>query len=324
MAAKKTLPRTTTWLYLKEEFTGAPTISNIIAWLRRSKFMVVQKGRKLTVNHRSNIEPVRLADEIQLRLDGSRRISNLAVNVNGNAIVVNASLKGNAGEDNEEYLMHRVNRLIDYLGEPVDVTFKTKVGSKSFTIKGVVEVYLSGRDTSGHKKADLEFWTKGGKMIPVSLKQDNASFFSSADSELKGIAEAAVRYAFENALTSFDMDPVTKIRKITPDLIIEPTDKEKEFALFGNDILKGKGAIIRQSFTMNDFFQDVPNKLFVNVAEIWQELKDVPENEQPVIQIRNDKDRNRSHPLLKGLRALTIKRSVVPKNARWIDREKLK
>ncbi|WEM34300.1 hypothetical protein [Xanthomonas phage X1] len=319
---KKVLPTTTNWLYAKEPMLGAPTIANITQWLRKNKLTVVQKGRRLTVNHRANVEPVRLADEIQLRLEGSRRISNLAVNVNGIAIVVSASLKGNAGEDNEEYLMHRVNRLVGWLGGPVDVTFKSK--KKAFEIKGVVEVYLSGRDTSGHKKADVEFWTKSGKMIPVSLKQGNASFFSSADSELKEIAEASVRYAFENALTNFEMDPATKIRKINPDLVIEPTDKEKEFALFGNDILKGKGAIIRQSFTMNDFFQDVPNKLFIHVEDIWQELRDVPEIEQPVIQIRNDKDRNRSHPLLKGLRALTIKRAVVPKNARWIDREKLK
>lgn len=318
----KQLPTKTNWLYIKDDIIGPPTISNITQWLRRNKFTVVLKGRKLTVNHRANIEPVRLADEIQLRLAGSRRISNLAVNVNGVAIVVNATLKGNAGEDNEEYLMHRVNRLIKYLGTPVDVYFKSN--TKTFVIKGVEEVYLAGRDTSGHKKADLEFWTKRNTMVPVSLKQDNASFFSSADSELKDVAEAAVRYAFENALTNFEMDPTTKIRKISPDLIIDPTDKEQEFALFGNDIKKGKGAIIRQSFTMNDFFQDVPNKLFIKVQDIWTDLHDVPEAEKPVIQIRNDKDRNRSHPLLKGLRALTIKKSVVPKNARWIDREKLK
>lgn len=319
--AQKQLPKLTNWLYLKEAMTGPPTIANITQWLRKSKFTVVQSGRRLTVNHRSNVEPVRLADEMQLRLEGSRRITNLAVNIGGAAIVVAPTLKGNAGEDNEEYLMHRVNRLVKWLDGPVDVTFKSK--KSSFVIKGVVEVYLSGRDTSGHKKADLEFWTKSGKMVPISLKQGNASFFSSADSELKEIAEKMVKFAFDNSLTNFQMDPATKIRKINPDLVIEPTDKEKEFAIFGNDILKGKGAIIRQSFTMNDFFQDAPNKLFIKVEEIWTKLDEVPENEQPVIQVRNDKERNRSHAILKGLRALTIKRSVVPKNAVWIDRRRL-
>jgi hypothetical protein len=119
------------------------------------------------------------------------------------------------------------------------------------------------------------------------------------------------------------MDNVTKIRRITPDLLIEPTSREKEFALFGNDILKGKGAIIRQSFTANHFKISKERELEIEVQEIWSKLADVPENEHPVIQIRNDKDRNRSHPLLKGLRALTIKQSVAPKNGVWIERRKL-
>ncbi len=316
------LPAQHNFLYMKAEMDGPPTISNITKWLRQHKFTVVQKGRKLTVNHRANIEPVRLADEIQVRLDGSRRINNLAVNVNGIAILVAPNLKGNAGEDNEVYLMHRVNRLIEYLGEPIDVHFVST--KKTYIIKDVTKVYLAGRDTTGHKKADVVFWTKQSRQIPISLKQGNASFFSSADSELKDIAEKAVRYAFENALCNFEMDPNTKIRKITPDILIEPTDKEQEFHIFGNDILKGKGAIIQQSFTMNDFFQDIPNKLFIGVEAIWENLHDVPEEERPVIQIRNDKDRNRSHPLLKGLRALTTRRRVAPKNARWIDRKDLK
>ena len=318
----RALPKTNNFLYLKEEMVGPPTIANITQWLRKQKITVVQKGRKLTINSRRNVEPVRLADELQLRLEGSRRITNLAVNINGTAIVVNADLKGNAGEDNEEYLMHRVNRLIEYLNAPVDVIFVSK-NNKRFEIKGVSEVYLSGRDTSGHKKADLIFVTRRNQMIPVSLKQDNASFFSSADSELKDIAEKAVRYAFENALCNFEMDPATKIRKITPDILIDPDDSEEEFHIFGSDILRGKGAIIRQSFTLNDFFQEMPNKLFIKVQEIWQKLEDVPMDERPVIQIRNDKDRNRSHPLLKGLRALTIKRRLAPKNGRWIDRKDL-
>lgn len=319
--ATKTLPKAATWLYLKESFDDAPTATNITKWLRKFKFTVVQTGRRLEVNHRNKIEPVRLADEIQLRLEGSRRISPLAVNIKGVSIVVSASLKGNAGEDNEEYLMHRIKRLIKLLDGPVDVTFKSK--KTSFVVKGITDVVLARRDTSGHKKADLELKTKNGKSVPISLKQGNASFFSSADSELKDIAVKMVRLAFDQALTNFQIDSVTKIRKINPDLVIEPTDDEKEFSIFGSDISKGKGAIIRQSFTMNDFFQDAPNKLLINVEEIWTKLSEVPANEQPVIQIRNDKERNRSHAILKGLRALTIKRSVVPKNAVWIDRRRL-
>jgi hypothetical protein len=305
--------------YLTVPFTDtALTKTSLTSWFRQNKFTIKVSGNTLTVNRKTAIEPVRVVDEIQMHFPQAKRISNVSVNLKGIAIKIDAQLTGNAGQANEYYLVNTINHFCDFLG-PIDVRFIDK-RNKSFVVKNVLHAEDVGTDTKDNKKADVVLTTKANKKIPISLKQENASFFGSIDAAFKELFRKAVNYALsKRLLESHEFN--NGENRIKPHLAIEPTEEEQTFFLFGSDIIKQKGAIIKQSFDKNDFEHVKENQIDIHVERIWQSLKDFEDKDKAAIEIRNQVGRNRSDKEISGLRVLATLKTKIPKNAIWLDRK---
>lgn len=304
------------FVYMVTPFEGIVTEGNLTAWFRKNKFTVKQVGRTLTLNRKSSIDPIQATDEIQVRLEGSKRTSNMSLNIKGIAIVINSMLTGNAGTANEFYLMNTINHYCNMLGV---ITIIFKDSKKTWKIDKVSGAEDVGADTSDNKKADLLIHS-GTKYIPLSLKQENASFFGSIDAKFKDLMKDTMRYAIgERVLDKHEFN--NGENRISPHIAITPSKEEQDFFLFGTDIAKNKGAIIKASFKLDSFEYTVPNTITIHVDKIWQSIKDFDEKDKPVIEIRNQLGRNRSDKEISGLRILATVKSKIPKNAVWLDRD---
>lgn len=308
--------------YIKVNFDAPDiTLTTLTNWLRKNGLSVKRVNKTLTVNSRQKVNPTILADEIERNLQpDARRVKTVAVNVRGNSIVVSMALRGNPGLDNEKYIHGAIMDYIKFTGGAVDVVFADK--KTEFLVPSVTRATLSGKDVSGNKKADIVLSGKGGA-YSFSLKQSNASYYSSADGELSPLAGAAVEYAIKNNTNEITIDR-DGVRKIIPDIAVKMSDAEATFHVFGSDIRHGKGAVLVGTPTGKDIEMTADGSLLIVFDAVVQSLRDLGKEKYPVLQIRNDKTRNRSHPVLRGLRAMVATTAVVPKNAVYIDRRKLK
>ena len=82
------------------------------------------------------------------------------------------------------------------------------------------------------------------------------------------------------------------------------TDAEKKNVIFGNDIKEGKGAVIKRTFTINDFKYE-NDCLYINCSHLYTKLSDVNNtDEEPIWLIRNDSTRASDKIGIYGLRPL--------------------
>ena len=292
--------------------------TSLTHWFRANKFTVKSSGNTITLNRKTAVDPIQVADEIQQRLPAVKRVNAFSLNIKGIAIKIDAQLTGNAGMANEYYLVNTINHFCDFLG-PITIRFHDK-RHKELIIKNVTHADDVGGDTKDNKKADIVLTTKANKKIPLSLKQENASFFGSIDAAFKEIFKRAVNFALKNRLLeSHEFN--NGENRIKPHLAIEPTEDEQTFFLFGSDIIEKKGAIIKQSFSKNDFKHVSETQIDIAVERIWQSLKDFEEKDKAGIEIRNQLGRNRSDKEISGLRILATLKTKIPKNAIWLDRK---
>ena len=91
---------------------------------------------------------------------------------------------GSAGLGNESFLANKIKETVEEVGGPITVVVKGDNG-KSIRFNGVTDAEEAGRDTSGNKKSDIRL-IAGSKVVGnLSLKQENASMWESADKRYK-------------------------------------------------------------------------------------------------------------------------------------------
>ena len=226
-----------------------------------------------------------------------------------------AKRQGNqsAGLGNESILVDRVNAHVSEFG-PVNIMFKGP-GAGKFSVPGVTEAVSAGADTAGRKKSDVNLMTSSGS-VPVSLKQDNACYWESADSFYGQKAADKI----DELLATGEIEMIDKggYYNISPNIAVPATPEETTDSVFGSDLL-GKGAVIKKTFTDTDFsYDEAKNTLVIDSTYIITDLSHVTGDYSVWFLIRNDKTR-KSVPGWPGIRVLAAYEKRCNKNVKRVS-----
>ena len=206
---------------------------------------------------------------------------------------------GSAGKPNENLLF---NKMIEFKGDNRDII-----------VENVKEIFNCSRKRipKTRLKTDIEIHTDDSK-FNISLKQDNAEIWESADSYCADLVHKYVNHLESSGIIVLECNE--HFCKLKPEIGIECNDSESHDVVFGDDIY-GQGAVIKRTFTDNDFeYSD--GILTVKVSSIIQELSDLSESQKPFFHIRNDKTRNCG---IQGLRVLAVYQKRINANVHKIN-----
>jgi hypothetical protein len=233
--------------------------------------------------------------------------------------------EGKSGDDsaglrNEIHLIATINSKIQELG-PIDITFLGDNG-KNVEAKNVTEAIGTGKSTTDRKKSDVSL-ISNGKLIPISIKKKTSEYWESADTLFGKRADVIVdklekegKISLTQVGTVRPSDNTPKVR-ISPEVAIKATPEETADVVFGSDILKGNGAVVKEDFR-DETYKISGNKMTVTCDLVITEPNDIPESMQVYFHIRNDRTRNRPGSKYPGLRVLASYASRI-KNALIID-----
>lgn len=205
-----------------------------------------------------------------------------------------------AGIQNELYFIKTVN---DYCSnKPVDISISN--GIKSLHIHNVISAYEVGRDTKNRKKSDVNLLTAEGKVIPISLKKDNAQNWESLGGHWAPDALDILENQISKGIVSVEPYGAKRFRLSQSIAKLMPSKSISDI-VFGSDILEGNGAVIFKSFKHSDFeFRN--NTLHINVSKIYRTPNEIENSEdRPYMLIRNDASRM-SSKIKPGIRALAV------------------
>jgi hypothetical protein len=207
---------------------------------------------------------------------------------------------GGAGVANEKFLIDMLKSHM--VSTPMTIAFIA--GSKQFIVNDVLDVQGAGTNTSDSKKSDVNLIV-GTTSIPLSLKQEDAGGWESSDklfrdagTKLIDALSEAEKIDVAPRLASAGGGDVILNRVVA----MEATVNEQTVTAFGSDITVKKGAIVVRTFKNGDVsYNAKKNRLEVQVSEIYQTLRDIPEQKKPTWVIRNQRGR-KSLPKYPGLR----------------------
>ena len=209
--------------------------------------------------------------------------------------------RGSPGVPNEKFLCDALTSHM--VTTPMNIIFISS--KKQFLVQHVLSVKWVGKDTTGHKKADLHLVTATGS-IPLSLKQGDSAVWESADTVFRvagtHLMDALVKeksVALDMHATAHGHNVVTLNRVVA----METTEEEQQMAVFGSDIITKKGAVIVRTFQTADVtYNMTKNRIEVQVDDIYQSLREIPAEKTPIWVIRNAETRRTALPKYPGLR----------------------
>jgi len=215
-----------------------------------------------------------------------------------------------AGVANETNLVQAINYVIEKYGV-CNVLFTD--GKHKHLIVDAKVARRTGEDTAGRKKADLTITDSKNKVVPVSLKKDNAEYWESADSFWRESAKHFLDKAVKDGDVTVQ-NLAGGVIKITPNIGIEATVEETKSVVFGSDILPNKGSVVTRTFVGDDFkYTGEDNTLTINCSSVITKLSEIPDSKKVWFLIRNDSTR-KSIPNYPGTRALAAYKSRMTGN----------
>jgi len=224
---------------------------------------------------------------------------------------------GSAGLGNESFLANKIKETVEEVGGPITVVVKGDNG-KSIRFNGVTDAEEAGRDTSGNKKSDIRL-LDGSKVVGnLSLKQENASMWESADKRYKDLMIKLVgklsKKPYKNlGLTKTDKkgiyrlyNPSTK-QEYSGIIITDLDNKDMSSIVFGSD--KPQTVVVKETFDESDF--TLKGKvLTISVDNLATSLEDIVGTKyEPVLVVRHDSTRTATA----GLRPIVYTRESVYK-----------
>ena len=227
-----------------------------------------------------------------------------------------------AGLSNEQSFIDAVNGVVEAAGGPVDFEFFDR-GGVSWSVKGVQSATGVGADTSGRKKADVTLATQNGAK-GVSIKKGNAEYWESADTYFGNEADNIIDKLI--AQGKLELIPIGKTNsngeefvKLSREIAVRATDQEAIDIIFGNDLQGQNGAILKQTFTGDDFVFD-GSTARVNCKNVIVDMPDVPDEMQVYFLIRNDSSRGRPKYKYPGIRATAIYKKRISSRTLIVNR----
>lgn len=221
------------------------------------------------------------------------------------------------GRHNEQNFMLSVNEYMRDWGKPLNVEFVVHDRVR-FRANGVTKItHTCAKNVFQRLKADVHLITERGQHYPISIKDDAASYWESADSYWGAQSRTLLNYALKKNLTQLDQLDATTYT-LRPPIAVQANEKETRDVVFGNDIF-GKGAVVSKTFKPNSFEWDY-NKdvLVISCSSVITTTSDVDNAHAVWFEIRNDKSRQPKH-LMKGLRAMAIMRYAITSKEKMLS-----
>lgn len=174
-------------------------------------------------------------------------------------------------------------------------------GIRVYTYDKVIGVERVGRQTSERKKADLRLILQNGTRVPISIKQDNAEMWESADSYWASKAKRIVDSLEEEG--TIEVTEKNRIFSIEPNIAIKANRAEKEAVVFGSDIQRDRGFVAIRTFQTKDFQLTSNNDVLeIRVSKLISKTAEI---DDIYFLIRNDRSRKGSK-IRPGIRVLAI------------------
>jgi len=206
---------------------------------------------------------------------------------------------GSAGLGNESFLANKIKETVEEVGGPISVIVKGDNG-KSMRFNGVTDAEEAGRDTSGNKKSDIRL-IAGSKVVGnLSLKQENASMWESADKRYKELMLKLVNKLktkpYKNlGLVKTDKkdiyrlyNPSTK-QEYSGIIITDLDNDDMDSIVFGSD--KPQTVVVKETFDESDF--TLKGKILtISVDNLATTLDDIIGTKyEPILVVRHDSTR---------------------------------
>jgi hypothetical protein len=206
------------------------------------------------------------------------------------------------GRGNEwEFIMNLREWMKDY-GKPLTICFYAD-GHFKFVAKRVKAVEHTGaKNIFQRQKADVHLITDTNERIPLSLKDETAGYWESADSYWGQQAAAFVQWALKQRGTSLDDNGAGGV-SLRPPIAVPATPKETVDVVFGSD-LTSRGAVVVERWRADSFkWNYTADSLDVDCAEVMTSVADVTGKHAIFFEVRNERGR-KSKYLMPGLRTL--------------------
>jgi hypothetical protein len=232
---------------------------------------------------------------------------------------------GSAGLGNESFLANKINQTVEEVG-PITVVFKSK--GKTIKYNKVDAAEEAGRDTAGGKKSDIRLLSNGKVIGNLSLKQENASMWESADKRYKDLmiklVNRLINKPYANlGLAQSDKKDIYRLYNPKTDeeyggIIITGLDKSDiNSIVFGTDT--PKTVVVKETFDESDFSLS-GNVLTVTVHDLLTDIKDIEGSKyEPILVIRHDSTRTATY----GLRPIVYNKDFAYKGGNELKGNKI-
>ena len=198
---------------------------------------------------------------------------------------------GDAGLDNEDIVVRKINERIQVEGGPINVIFKAD-NNVDLTYKKVESAEGVGRETGDNQKADIKLFN--GKPNPISIKKDGPFRWSSAMKTHGKIFDAVLEPALKGT-----QDLKLVVDKNNPKLLKMLNPKNNTF--YGSIFVKGapgmdyktlafgsdNAAIVKRTFTDADFNFD-NGTLTITTSANYTDDKHFSKDDLPIIRFEQN------------------------------------
>lgn len=270
---------------------------------QRFAVLVPRKDRLTTIR---NIES-RLGYTYDSKMKNASSLGAL-ISPDGVLVVVkpdNVQGGNSAGMSNEADLEGFIRQFLEQQ-TPLDITFRGKNNIVEYS--NVDDVKRVGTDTAGYKKADIQLFSKGKVVANLSLKQENAQIWESADTRYKDVVNQVIHKLLSHPFPDLGLEKSKEDNRIfrlyNPEngnyyggIVITDLPKEdEEQIIFGTDT--PKTVVIKHTFSMSDFTMLEDDELIIKSGIIFESLDDIDGTPyEPILFIRHDQTRVKSHGL---------------------------
>jgi hypothetical protein len=224
---------------------------------------------------------------------------------------------GSAGLGNESFLANKINSTVEEVGSPINIVVKGDNG-KSIKFNNVDKAEEAGRDTSGNKKSDIRLLSNGKVVGNLSLKQENAVMWESADKRYKDLiiklVDKLLKKPYKNlGLTKSNKKDIYRLynpstnQEYSGIIITDLNNNDMDSIVFGSD--KPQPVVDKDTFDESDF--TLKGKILtISVDNLATSLEDIIGTKyEPILVVRHDSTRSATA----GLRPIVYTKESVYK-----------
>lgn len=249
----------------------------------------------------------------ELKAYNPKAVSDREVHIGGKQVYAkNANMQRTAhsftqGRGNEWNLLNAITEYITDYGKPIDLQFVQPNGPK-LLCKQVMKVsHVGAKNIFERNKADIQLITSRMVAIPISIKDENAGYWESADSLWGEKARMFLEWAMKTGGTQL-VENGDGGYSVRPPIALKASAQEIRNVVFGADIY-GKGAVVVKKFMPDSFKWDFDKEvLTITCKEVIKNENDIKGDHEVYFEIRNEKGRNPKY-LYKGLRTMATMKS---------------